>query len=67
MSREKVKPHVAERVLGHTQGGVEGIYDRHAYLTEKGNALLKVEKAVLKILNISQSKEKIIRLRSAGV
>jgi integrase len=39
MSRAGVRPDVAERVLGHAMGGVEGIYDRHSYVTEKAHAL----------------------------
>jgi integrase len=39
MSRAGVRPDIAERVLGHAQGGVEGIYDRHSYVTEKAKAL----------------------------
>lgn len=42
MSRAGVRPDVAERVLGHAIGGVEGIYDRHSYLTEKADALLRL-------------------------
>ena len=37
----EVEPHVAERVLNHTQPGVAGVYDRHAYLHEKRDALEK--------------------------
>ena len=39
MSRAGVRPDIAERVMGHTIKGVEGIYDRHKYLKEKGDAL----------------------------
>ena len=39
LSRLKVEPHVAERVLNHIQPGVAGVYDRHAYLDEKRSAL----------------------------
>jgi integrase len=39
MSRAGVRPDIAERVLGHAMGGVEGIYDRHSYRDEKGQAL----------------------------
>jgi integrase len=52
LSREGVQPHIAERVLGHVQSGVEGIYDRYAYLEEKGQALLKMEKAVRRIVGL---------------
>jgi integrase len=39
MSRAGVRPDVAERVLGHSMNGVEGIYDRHQYREEKARAL----------------------------
>jgi integrase len=39
MSRAGVHRDVAERVLGHAQPGVEGVYDRHQYRDEKAQAL----------------------------
>jgi integrase len=39
MSRAGVRPDVAERVLGHVQQGVQGVYDRHEYREEKAHAL----------------------------
>jgi len=39
MSRGGVRPDVAERVLGHVQGGVLGVYDRYRYSDEKAHAL----------------------------
>jgi integrase len=39
-----VQPHVIEEVLGHAGGhraGVAGIYDRHTYLPEKAEALVR--------------------------
>jgi len=39
MSRAGVPSEHAERVMGHAIGGVEGIYDRHAYRDEKADAL----------------------------
>jgi integrase len=39
MSRAGVRPDIGERVLGHAQGDVLGIYDRHEYRAEKANAL----------------------------
>ena len=39
MSRLRVPPHIAERVLGHVQGGVEKHYDFHSYVDEKRLAL----------------------------
>src|SRR5262249_9537310 len=35
MSRAGVRPDIAERVMGHAIAGVEGVYDRHSYRTEK--------------------------------
>lgn len=39
LSRLRVPFEVAERVLGHVQGGVAAHYDHHAYLDEKRTAL----------------------------
>ena len=41
LSRLKVEPHIAERVLNHVQPGVVGVYDRFAYIDEKREALKK--------------------------
>jgi integrase len=46
-----VTPHIAERVLGHSIGGVEGTYDRHDYDAEKTDALAKLAAAVERIVN----------------
>jgi integrase len=42
MSRAGVLSEHAERVLGHTIGGVEGVYDRYGYEPEKADALRKL-------------------------
>jgi integrase len=42
MSRAGVSSDHAERVLGHAIGGVEGVYDRHSYASEKGDALARL-------------------------
>jgi len=34
--------HIAERVMGHAIGGVEGIYDQHHYFDEKADALQRL-------------------------
>lgn len=39
MSRAGVRPDIAERVLNHVIGGVQGVYDRHDYVGEKRAAL----------------------------
>ena len=41
LARLKVEPHVAERVLNHTQEGIAGVYDQWAYIDEKRAALEK--------------------------
>jgi integrase len=42
MSRAGIRPDIAERVLGHVIGGVEGVYDRHDYDAERETALLSL-------------------------
>ena len=51
MSRAGVRPDIAERVLGHAIGGVEGVYDRHRYDLEKVEALEKLATLVDAIVN----------------
>jgi integrase len=51
MSRAGVRPDIAERVLGHVQAGVEGVYDRHTYHDEKADALARLATLIETILN----------------
>jgi integrase len=51
MSRAGVRPDIAERVLGHVIGGVEGVYDRHKYDSEKADALERLASLVDSIVN----------------
>jgi integrase len=51
LSRAGVRPDISERVLGHTIGGVEGIYDRHQYDREKADALAKLAALIDGIVN----------------
>jgi integrase len=51
MSRAGVSSEHAERVMGHAIGGVEGIYDRHAYLDEKSAALANLANLIDGILH----------------
>lgn len=37
-----VSPHIAERCLNHKLKGVEGVYDRHDYFSERKEALQKI-------------------------
>jgi hypothetical protein len=50
MSRAGVRPDIAERALGHARPGVEGIYDRHRYRDEIGEALALVADLVDRIV-----------------
>ena len=51
MTRAGVSSDVAERVLGHTIDGVEGIYNRHRYSEEKKVALEKLAALIETIVN----------------
>lgn len=51
MARAGVLPHISERVLGHAIAGVEGVYDRHDYAEEKGEALRKLAGLIELIIN----------------
>lgn len=50
MARAGVRSDIAERTLGHVIAGVEGVYDRHGYLEEKGEALAALAALVERIL-----------------
>ncbi len=52
MSRLNIKHHIRERVLNHSQGGVQGVYDQHDYLLEKADALNKLGDEIDRILGI---------------
>jgi integrase len=51
LSKVGVSSEIAERVLGHTIKGVEGVYNRHAYTEEKAEALNKLAALVERIIN----------------
>ncbi len=50
MSRAGVPSDLAERVMGHAVGGVEGIYDRHSYREEKADALQRLAELIERIV-----------------
>ncbi len=50
MSRAGVRPDIAERVLGHAQGTIEGTYDRHSYTNEKRLALEALSREVGRVV-----------------
>jgi integrase len=51
MARAGVADHIAERTLGHSIRGVEGIYNRHAYFNEKSDALQRLATLIEQIIN----------------
>jgi integrase len=61
MSRAGVNSDHAERVLGHVQPGVHGVYDRHQYVQEKARALKMLAGLIENIL--MGDSEKVRRLR----
>jgi integrase len=46
-----VSREVAEAVLGHAIGGVEGTYNRHQYFAEKADALERLAAAIQSIID----------------
>jgi len=50
MSRLKIKQHIRERVLNHSQGGIVGVYDQYDYLDEKKSALTLLAREIESIL-----------------
>lgn len=67
MSRALVPPHVAERVLGHVIGGVEGVYDRHRYDAEKADALQRLADLIGIIIDGASDSTNVTPLREAAV
>ena len=65
LSRTNVRPDVAERVLGHTVGGVAGIYDRHHYDDKKAEALAELAALINTIVN-PPSDDNVVPLREAA-
>lgn len=63
LSRAGVRPEIAERVLGHAIGGIEGVYDRHDYLEERGAALRALAGVIHRI--IAPTEDNVIALRVA--
>jgi integrase len=63
MSRAGVRPDIAERVLGHRIPGVKGIYDRHQYFDEKGDALAKLATLIDAIVH---PKENVVSMTAGG-
>jgi integrase len=65
LSRAKVPSDYAERCLGHTIGGVRGIYDRHAFYEEKKHALEALAREIAKTVDPPPTTAKIVELKTA--
>ena len=61
MSRAGVLSEHAERVMGHAVGGVEGVYDRHAYVDEKAAALRRLAALIERIVH--KDSARVVNLR----
>jgi integrase len=55
LSRARVRPEVAERVLGHAIQGVEGVYDRHSYDEERAEGLSRLARLIEPIINLPKN------------
>ena len=51
MSKARVQPHISELVLGHSMPGLQGVYDRWSYATEKREALETLAGKIEQIVN----------------
>jgi integrase len=62
LSRLKIEPDIAERVIGHVVGGVRGVYDRHLYLDEKRQAL---RRWAAHLVGVVEGRGKVVRMARA--
>ena len=67
LSRAGVQPHVAERVLGHSVGGVVAqTYDRHQYSDEMADALKRLARLITQIVD-GEGGKNVVSLRASAV
>jgi integrase len=62
MSRLKIKHHIRERCLNHSQSGVSEVYDRYDYLQEKTDALQKLANEIDRVRGAEISSGKVHKL-----
>lgn len=55
MARAGVSGEIAERVLGHSVGGIEGVYNRYDYLSQKKQALEALAGMIDRIVGIANN------------
>lgn len=63
MSRAGVRSEIAERCIGHSVRGVEGIYDQHQFIEERRRAFIAVSELLQRILN--PPPQNVVELRPA--
>lgn len=63
MSEIGIAPNVAERVLNHSMGKIEGTYDIYGYLPQKADALDKLGREIDRIIGKDVEPGKIVQLR----
>jgi hypothetical protein len=51
LSRAGISPDHCERALGHTIGGIRGVYDKHVYLQEKHEAFDELAAMIHRIVS----------------
>lgn len=62
MSEIGISPNIAERVLNHSMGKIEGTYDIYGYLPQKADALDKLGREIARIVG-AKTDSKIVFLR----
>lgn len=65
MSSIGVKVDIAERILNHSRGKIEAVYDLYSFLDEKRAALDKLDREISRIIGCSK-KAKVVQLRRVG-
>ena len=66
LSRAGVRPEISERVLGHAMPGVEAVYDRHDYASERADALRRLADLITVILATQPEGAKVIPLKAVA-
>ena len=67
MSRAGITSHIAERVLGHTIKGVEGVYDQYGYDPEKAHALAALAALIERIANPPEDTGNVVTMKPRKV
>jgi len=66
LSEIGIAPNVAERVLNHSMGKIEGTYDIFGYLPQKADAMNKLGSKIDKITGIEAKQAKVVELLRQG-